>query len=90
LRPGAICASFGLMIETTETFVSVRRAARALGVPYAWLLREVKRSRVPAMCVGRRWLVHLERTRSALAERAESPEPVGATAPSLIGREEVA
>lgn len=54
-----------------RTFVPLTFAANKLGVPSAWLLREAQSGRIPAIRAGRRWLVHLERTRTKLAEYAE-------------------
>ena len=51
-------------------FVPIRRAASALGVPLAWLKREAEAGRVPAVCAGRRWFIHLDRAHAQLAERA--------------------
>ena len=52
-------------------FKPVRVAARHLGVPIAWLEREAKLNRIPAVRAGRRWLIHLEKTEQRLLERAE-------------------
>jgi len=54
-----------------KTFVPVRHAAAELGVPLAWLKREAEAGRIPAVQAGKRWLVHLKRTRAALTVRAE-------------------
>ncbi len=61
------------MIKKTNisTFVPVIQASHELGVPTAWLNREAKAGRIPSIRAGRRWLVHLERTRTKLAESAE-------------------
>lgn len=58
--------------QLQTTFVPIRRAASNLGVPIAWLQAEAKAGRIPAIKAGRRWLVHLERTRIKLAKHAES------------------
>ena len=55
-----------------RTFVPIRRAAVALGVPLAWLKREAESGGVPAVRAGRQWLVHMDRARAVLAKRAES------------------
>lgn len=60
------------MTEKTQVFVPIRRAASALGVPIAWLKREAEAGRVPAVRAGRRWLIHLERSRAVLSDRAEA------------------
>lgn len=52
-------------------FVPVARVAGELGVPVAWLRREADAGRIPAIRAGDRPLVHLEKTRAALARRAE-------------------
>ncbi len=52
-------------------FVPIRRAASVLGVPVNWLEREAHAGRIPAIKAGRRWLIHLERTRSKLTELAD-------------------
>ncbi|MGP1346646.1 MAG: hypothetical protein ACTS3F_08270 [Phycisphaerales bacterium] len=62
------------MRETT--FVPINRAAAALGVPKAWLIRMVAVERIPAVRAGRRWLVPLEETRARLVELADSGKAV--------------
>ncbi len=52
-------------------FVPIRRAAARLGVPLAYLRREVEENRLPAVRAGRRWLVPMPRAAELLAERAE-------------------
>lgn len=51
-------------------FVPIRQAAVALGVPLAWLKREVESGRIPAVRAGQRWLVHVEQAQRVLTERA--------------------
>jgi excisionase family DNA binding protein len=58
------------MRHIPPTFVPIPDAAERLGVPLAWLKREAEAGRVPAVRAGRRWLVHLDRTREALARLA--------------------
>lgn len=58
-------------MEDKTTFVPLRRAASALGVPLSWLRLEAEAGRVPAVRAGRRWLVALERAQQLLQERAE-------------------
>jgi len=60
--------------ERPTTFVPIRSAARALGVPLAWLRNEAENGRIPAVRAGRRWLVPLERIQQLLHERAERGE----------------
>jgi|GEM_PF-5999960 len=57
--------------ELLTTFVPIRRAASIFGVPLSWLQAEAKAGRIPAIKAGRRWLIHLDRTRSKLAEISE-------------------
>lgn len=57
-----------------KTFVPRASAAQRLGVPAAWLRREAHAGRIPALRAGRRWFVHLERTRDKLANFAEGQE----------------
>ena len=59
------------MKTQNSDFKSIGHAARVLGVPVAWLRREAHAGRVPALRVGRRVLVNLDRAREALARRAE-------------------
>lgn len=54
-----------------STFVPVIQASHELGVPTAWIVREARAGRIPAIKAGRRLLVHLERARIKLAETAE-------------------
>jgi hypothetical protein len=56
------------MSETT--FVSVRRMAGLLGLPAAWLEREARAGRVPALRAGRRLLFDPEQVRAELANQA--------------------
>ncbi len=65
------CDAYPMSKSNQTTFVPIRRAASILGVPIAWLQAEVTAGRIPAIKAGRRWLVHLERTRIKLAEYAE-------------------
>ncbi len=51
-------------------FVNIRRAARLLGVPLAWLRREIIAGRVPALRAGRQWRVNIDDARRALSQRA--------------------
>ena len=53
------------------TFVPIRRAASELGIPVSWLERQATNNSIPAIRAGRRWLIHLERTRVKLTELAE-------------------
>jgi len=55
-----------------EDFVSVRRAARLLGVQPTWFAREVKEGRVPYIENGKTRLVPLRKVRQALEDRAVS------------------
>lgn len=54
-----------------QTFVPIRRAASELGIPVSWLEQQAKANSIPAIRAGRRWLIHLERTRSKLTELAD-------------------
>lgn len=64
------------MKQTNTTFVPIRRAASDLGIPVAWLEQQAKMKSIPAIRTGRRWLIHLERTRSKLTELAEGSREV--------------
>lgn len=55
----------------TETFVSLKHAASELGFPVRWLEQQAQVNAIPAIRVGRRWLVHLERSRVKLTQLAE-------------------
>jgi len=55
----------------SQTFVSIRYAASELGIPVCWLEQQAKRNAIPAIRAGRRWLVHLERTRAKLTKLAD-------------------
>lgn len=59
------------MDTQNRTFVPIRRAASELGIPVSWLEQQAKDSSIPAIRAGRRWLVHLERTRAKLTKIAE-------------------
>jgi len=58
-------------INDLQTFVSVRHAASELGIPIRWLEQQANQNKIPAIRAGRRWLVHLERTRAKLTQLAE-------------------
>lgn len=60
----------GMTTKSPPTLVPLRQASTALGVPVAWLRREVQAQRIPAVRVGRRCLVHLDGARETLAQRA--------------------
>ncbi|PHQ81816.1 MAG: hypothetical protein COB69_03640 [Phycisphaera sp.] len=60
------------MKNAQTDFVPVYVAAHRLGVPLAWLRREAQAGRVPAVRAGRRWFVHLERTRAKLTQHADA------------------
>jgi hypothetical protein len=61
-----------MKFDQQTTFVPIRQAAEALGVPLAWLRRQSETGRVPAVRAGKRWFVHWDRARAALAEQAET------------------
>lgn len=65
------------MKHTEKPFVGIEHFARAHGLPEAWVRREIAAGRIPAVRAGRRWLVHLERARESLAERAARGEAEG-------------
>ena len=60
----------GMETHMPETFVPVSTAAIPLGVPSAWLKREVQAGRLPHLRAGRRVLVNVEAVRRALLERS--------------------
>jgi len=53
-------------------FVPIRTSAARIGVPLAWLKKEVQSGRIPAIRAGRQWLVHLERAREIIAKQAKN------------------
>ncbi|MDC0934758.1 excisionase family DNA-binding protein [Pirellulales bacterium] len=55
-----------------EGFTAIDHAACALGVPASWLKREVHDGRLPALRVGKRFLLDIEQVRAALKARAAS------------------
>lgn len=59
------------MDDNLPTLVPLSRAATSLGVPRAWLRREASAGRVPAILVGRRWMVHLDHARGVILHRAQ-------------------
>ncbi|MBX3364032.1 MAG: hypothetical protein KF866_04635 [Phycisphaeraceae bacterium] len=65
------------MEDNRPTFVPLSQAAAALGVPRAWLRREVCAGRVPAILVGRRWMVNLDNARGVILHRAQRHDAVG-------------
>ncbi|MFC1762967.1 hypothetical protein ACFL6U_12920 [Planctomycetota bacterium] len=44
----------------SETFIPLRSAAHRLGVPFAWLKREVDTGNIPCLQVGRRLLANVQ------------------------------
>lgn len=54
-----------------RTFVSPGIASTELGLPESWLRSSAEANLIPAILVGNRWLIHLERTRIKLTELAE-------------------
>jgi len=63
--------------KNERMFVPIRTSAARIGVPLAWLRREVESGRVPAVRAGRQWLVHLERAREIIAKQAKNNEGSG-------------
>ena len=61
-------------------FVPLARAAVTLGIPLAFLRREVEAKRMPAVRAGRSWLVSMPRVREVLATRAEGQAVAAALA----------
>ncbi len=57
--------------EAAPAFLPLRPAAARLGVPIAWLRRQVEVGVVPHLRVGRRLLIHVRNAELALAERAQ-------------------
>lgn len=62
----------GDMSTKTPPFVTVRRAAKQLGLPAAWLRRETEAGRLPSIRAGKSRLVDPEMIRAALHDRAEA------------------
>jgi len=58
--------------KNERMFVPIRTSAARIGVPLAWLKREVESGRVPAVRAGRQWLVHLEKAREVIAKQAKN------------------
>ncbi len=63
--------------KNERMFVPIRTSAARIGVPLAWLKREVESGRVPAVRAGRQWLVHLERAREIIAKQANNSKGGG-------------
>jgi len=59
-------------MRRTKIYISVPEAADRLGLPVAWLRREVRAGRLPSITAGRRRLVRLDDVERALSERAAS------------------
>lgn len=55
------------------TFLNVRRAARILGLPVAWLRDEAKAGNIPCIRVGRSIRLNVDDVEQALKERAQRP-----------------
>jgi hypothetical protein len=53
-------------------FITVTAAARHLGLPVAWLQREVREGRVPHVRADRRILVKIDAIEAALIDRAKT------------------
>ena len=54
----------------TPEFVPLRSAAATLGLSQSWLKSMIEAGSVPAIRDGRRLFVHLDETRTAVAELA--------------------
>ncbi len=63
--------------KNDRMFVPIRTSAARIGVPLAWLKKEVESRRIPAIRAGRQWLVHLERAREIIAKQAKNNEGGG-------------
>ena len=59
-----------------SSFISIESAAVRLGVPAAWLKREAREGRVPALRAGRRLLVKPQDVEAALAAQARVEKEV--------------
>lgn len=62
--------------ETETAFVKPSAAAMALGVPEAWLRREIDAGRVPFLRAGKSALVNVDAVRAALLERTAADKGV--------------
>lgn len=56
--------------EQQKGLVSADVLAFRLGLPRAWVLAQRKAGKLPALCIGRRYLFDIEIVRDALAKRA--------------------
>lgn len=56
--------------QTTRPFVSLSRAATALGLPAPWLREEARAGRVPHLRIGRRLLFSPSAVEESLLQRA--------------------
>jgi hypothetical protein len=63
--------------KNDRMFVPIRTSAARIGVPLAWLKKEVESGRIPAIRAGRQWLIHLERAREIIAKQAKNNEGGG-------------
>ena len=57
-------------------FITLRKAARRLGVPMTFLESEAKAGRVPFLRAGRRMLFDVDSAHAALVDRARRREAV--------------
>ena len=63
------------MIDTAhDDLVPLRQAARTLGVPAAWLRREVDAGRLPGLIAGASILLDLATVRRLLLDRARGTD----------------
>jgi excisionase family DNA binding protein len=60
------------MNATPSSFLPVKVVAHRLGVPAAWLRRQVEAGAIPAIRTGRRWLVDIDGARASLLARARA------------------
>ncbi len=64
-----LCNACGM--PNDERFMPLRRAARLLGVPIAWLKDEAEAGRVPSIRVGRRLMFSVADVEQALRRRSQ-------------------
>lgn len=61
------------MQDTSPPLLTLRQAARHLGVPMRWLATQAAAGTVPALRAGNRWLFDRAATADAIAAMARKP-----------------
>ncbi len=63
------------MQYTADDLVSIRRLARELRLPIAWLKTEAQTGQIPCLHIGRKCVFNLTAVKRVLAERAAEVQP---------------